>query len=159
MGQGWCGFFLETGVLFVLSLFYIGTAYQIHHCKSSLMFSLLSFWFVKAWFPGGSDGKASARNVWPWFDLWGRKMPWRKKWQPTPILLPRKFHGWRSLVGYSLWGHKESDMTSRVGKIKKKKYYISIAESFSKTWISSIYILHLKYQLYWNLWAYFLKGF
>ena len=26
---------------------------------------------------------------------------WRRKWQPTPVLLPRKFHGWRSLVGYS----------------------------------------------------------
>ena len=33
------------------------------------------------------------------------------KWQPTPVLLPRKFHGWRSLVSYTPWGHKESDMT------------------------------------------------
>ena len=39
---------------------------------------------------------------------------WRRKWQPTPVLLPRKFHGWRSLVGYSPWGHKESDMTERL---------------------------------------------
>ena len=36
---------------------------------------------------------------------------WRRKWQPTPVLLPRKFHGWRSLVGYSPWSRKESDMT------------------------------------------------
>ena len=35
----------------------------------------------------------------------------RRKWQPTPVLLSRKFHGWRSLVGYSPWGHKESDTT------------------------------------------------
>ena len=36
--------------------------------------------------------------------------PWvEKKWQPTPILLPGKFHEWRILVGYSPWGHKESD--------------------------------------------------
>ena len=34
---------------------------------------------------------------------------WRRKWQPTPVLLPGKFHGWGSLVGYSPWGHKESD--------------------------------------------------
>ena len=33
-------------------------------------------------------------------------------WQPTPVSLPGKFHGQRSLVGYSQWGHKESDMTS-----------------------------------------------
>ena len=37
---------------------------------------------------------------------------WRRKWQPTPVLLPGKFHGWRSLVGYSPWGHKESDTTN-----------------------------------------------
>ena len=31
--------------------------------------------------------------------------PWRRKWQPTPVLLPGKFHGQRSLVGYGPWGH------------------------------------------------------
>ena len=40
-----------------------------------------------------------------------REIPWRRKWQPTPVLLPRKFHGWRSLVGYSPWGCRELDMT------------------------------------------------
>ena len=39
---------------------------------------------------------------------------WRRKWQPTPVLLPGKCHGWRSLVGYSPWGCKESDMTERL---------------------------------------------
>ena len=38
-------------------------------------------------------------------------LPWRRKWHPTPVLLPGKSHGWRSLVGYSPWGRKESDMT------------------------------------------------
>ena len=37
------------------------------------------------------------------------KIPWRREWQPTPVFLPGKFHGHRSLVGYSPWGHKESD--------------------------------------------------
>ena len=32
-------------------------------------------------------------------------------WQPTPVFLPGKFHGQKSLAGYSPWGHKESDMT------------------------------------------------
>ena len=36
---------------------------------------------------------------------------WRRKWQPTPVLLPGKYHGWRSLVDYSPWGHEESDRT------------------------------------------------
>ena len=35
----------------------------------------------------------------------------RRQWQPTPVLLPGKSHGWRSLVIYSPWGCKESDMT------------------------------------------------
>ena len=39
---------------------------------------------------------------------------WRRKWQPPLVLLPEKFHGWRSLVGYSLWGLKESDMIERL---------------------------------------------
>ena len=39
---------------------------------------------------------------------------WRRQRQPTPVLLPGKSHGWRSLVGYSPWGHEESDMTERL---------------------------------------------
>ena len=39
---------------------------------------------------------------------------WRRKWQPTPVLLPGKSHGRRSLVSYSSWGRKESDMTERL---------------------------------------------
>ena len=40
-----------------------------------------------------------------------RKIPLSGKWQPTPVFLPGQFHGQSSLVGYSPWGHKESDMT------------------------------------------------
>ena len=36
---------------------------------------------------------------------------WRRQWHPTPVLLPGKCHGWRSLVGCSLWGREELDMT------------------------------------------------
>ena len=43
------------------------------------------------------------------FDPWGGKKPWGRQWQPTLIFLHGKSHGWISLVGYSLWGHKESD--------------------------------------------------
>jgi len=42
---------------------------------------------------------------------WVEKIPWRRKWQPTPIFLSGEPHGQRSLVGYSPWDHKESDMT------------------------------------------------
>ena len=45
------------------------------------------------------------------FDLWVWKIPWSRKWQPTPVFLSGKFHGQRNLTGYSLRGHKESDTT------------------------------------------------
>ena len=44
------------------------------------------------------------------FDPWVRKI-WRRAWQHTPVFLSREFRGQRSLVGYSPWGHKESDRT------------------------------------------------
>ena len=44
-----------------------------------------------------------------WFSPWVGKILWRREWLPTPLFLPEEFHGQRSLVGYSSWGHKESD--------------------------------------------------
>ena len=46
-----------------------------------------------------------------WVDIWIEIIPWRRKWQPTPVLLPEKSHEQRSLVSYSPWGCKESHMT------------------------------------------------
>ena len=61
-------------------------------------------------FPGGSDSKDSPAMQDPWV---GRIL-WRRKWQPTPVLLPGEFHGLRSLVGYSPWSRKESDETEQL---------------------------------------------
>ena len=55
-------------------------------------------------FPGGSVVKnlpASAGDMRCGSDLWIRKIPWRRKWQPTPVFLPRESHGQRNPVGYS----------------------------------------------------------
>ena len=43
----------------------------------------------------------------------GQEDPLEEAWQPIPVFLPGKSQGQRSLAGYSLWGHKESDMTER----------------------------------------------
>ena len=48
------------------------------------------------------------------FNLWVKKIPWRKAWQPTPVIFPRESHGQRSLAGYGSWAHKESDMTEAI---------------------------------------------
>jgi len=40
------------------------------------------------------------------FSPWVGKIPWSRKWQTTPVFLPEKFHGQRSLAGYNPWGHR-----------------------------------------------------
>ena len=42
----------------------------------------------------------------PGLDPWVGKIPWSRKWQPTPVFLPGESHGQRSLAGYSPWCHK-----------------------------------------------------
>ena len=65
-------------------------------------------------FLGGSAVK-NLPVVWEtWVQSRVRKIPWRRKWQPIPVLLPGKSHGQRSPVGYSPWGHKELDTTEHV---------------------------------------------
>ena len=69
-------------------------------------------------FPGGASGKEYTcqyrRYRRPRFDPWVGKMPWRRKWQPSPVFLPGKSHGQTGLVGYSPWGCRESDMTEHI---------------------------------------------
>ena len=48
------------------------------------------------------------------FNPWVRKIPCRRKRQPTLVLLPGESHGQRSLAGYNPWGHKESDTTEHM---------------------------------------------
>ena len=56
-------------------------------------------------FLGGSVAKSPAQQE-TRVRSWVGKIPWRRKWQPTPVFLPWKSHGQRSLVGYSPWGCK-----------------------------------------------------
>ena len=53
----------------------------------------------------------------PGFDPWVGKIPWRRKWQPTPVFLPGEPHGKRNLVGCSPWGRKELNTTERLSTI------------------------------------------
>ena len=48
------------------------------------------------------------------FDPWAGKIHWSKKWQLTPVFLPAKFHGQRSLLWYSPWGRKELEQTAQL---------------------------------------------
>ena len=95
-------------------------------------FYLLDHWFILS-FPGGSDGKSVCLQCGrPRFHPWAGKIPWRRKWQPTPVLLPGKFHGQRSVVGYSPWGHKESDTTERLVYSKRIQFRNSQMEEMCR---------------------------
>ena len=63
--------------------------------------------YYSLWFAECSCGR-------PEFNPWVQKMPWRREWQPTPVFLPGESHGMWSLVGFSPWGHQESDTTERL---------------------------------------------
>ena len=68
--------------------------------------------FSNQGFPGGLDGKESVWNVGDQDSIlgWGNIL-WIREWLPTPVFLLEEFQGKRSLLGYSPWGHKESDTT------------------------------------------------
>ena len=70
-----------------------------------------------------------------WVDPCFGKIPWRRKWKPTPVFLPGEFREQRSLVGYSPWGHEVSDM--------------NWAPTYA--YVISIYILMIKEWLIWEL--------
>ena len=64
-------------------------------------------------------------------DSWVKKIPWGRKWQPTPVFLPEKSHGQRSLAGYSSWGCKESDTIEWLSSSNQRlrEAYVSLSGS------------------------------
>ena len=66
-------------------------------------------------FPGSSSGKEpTCQCRRQWFDPWVWKIPSEKEMATHSVFLPGKFHGQRSLAGYSPWSHKETDMAKRL---------------------------------------------
>ena len=83
-------------------------------CGERLLQIMLHVTIILGCFPHVSSGKESTCQSRRFgFNPWVRKIPWRRKRQPTPVFLPAEFHGQKSLVGCSPWGHKESDTTER----------------------------------------------
>ena len=74
------------------------------------------------------------------FNPWVRKIPWRRKWQPTPVSLSGEAHGQKSLVGFSLWGHKESDTTEQLSTPTQ----MHPKANMMKEWEWSILLAHLQ---------------
>ena len=72
-------------------------------------YSVLLLGWDDKWGYMPSGNQPAVQEMWqPWVQFLVRKISWRRKWQPTPVLLPGKFHGQRSLTGDSPWGHKRA---------------------------------------------------
>ena len=66
------------------------------------------------WWLSSKESVCNAGDIGDTGSIPGREDPWRMKWKPTPVILPVKSYGQRSLAGYSPWGHKDLDMTERL---------------------------------------------
>ena len=101
-----------------------GSLYGSAHC--SVCHCRKNYHLVCSWvFSGGSDSKESAcQSRRRGFDPWIGKIPWRGKWQSTPVFSPGKSHGQMSLEGYSPWGRKRigHDLVTKQEQNRSKKF-------------------------------------
>ena len=74
--------------------------------------------WLPQWYSGGLSSPMQKRQVWSW----AGKIPWRRKWWPTPIFLPVKSHGQRSLTLYGPWDCKELDTTEHTDTRRIQKH-------------------------------------
>ena len=79
-------------------------------------------------FPGGSDSKEPPVVQQTRVPSLGQEYPLEREWLPSPIFLAGEFHGQRSLIGYSPWGHRESDTIKQ--QAHKYKYIDNSAYDF-----------------------------
>ena len=84
-------------------------------------------------FPGGSDGKETACNAGDTGSSLSWEYPLEEGMATTPAFWPGESHGQRSLVGYSLWGHKKSDMTEWLSTAQQKIGRGSESQRFCST--------------------------
>ena len=81
---------------------------SFHYCLSIVTVTLVGSCFNWRRSPGEGYGQCK-RDKRLSFDPWVGKIPWRRAWQPTPVILPGELHRQRNLRGYSPGGHKELD--------------------------------------------------
>ena len=93
--------------LFCFLCFLLALHFLIFHYSLPASSYLYPSRFFSMGRPRSLSGKESTCQYRrPGFDPWIRKIPWRRKWQPTPVFLPGESHGQRSLAGYSPWGRQ-----------------------------------------------------
>ena len=82
--------------------------------------------------PGTKESACNAGDAEGVGSIPAGKIPWRRKWQPTPVFLPAKSHGQRSPMGYSPWGRQEADNTEATEQARTKRERESRLEEASE---------------------------
>ena len=101
---------------FITELFITSQTWKHHLTSTNWWTGTLTYPTTgHCWFPPVAQTESvHLQRRRPWFDPWVGKIPWRRKWQPTPVLVWKMPWTERSLVGYSPWGHKDSDTSERL---------------------------------------------
>ena len=109
--------------------------------SSTISWSLYTYRNICMGIPGGGKEPACQcrRCKTCKFNPWVKKTSWNSKWQPVPLFSPRKFHGQKTLVGYSPWGHKEPD-THRCIYIHTYTRLLHVYKPITYTFHANIYI-------------------
>ena len=97
----WCGkwkcihahVFICSAICLLVGAFNLFTFKLIINMCDPITIFLIVWALLSVGFAGGSDGKESTCNVRDRFNSWVGKIPWRRKWLPTPIFWPGEFHG------------------------------------------------------------------
>ena len=105
-------------------------AWKISRTEEPGRLQSMGYWEQSRWH-SGKESVCQCKRL--WFDPWLGKIPWRRKWQPTPVFLPEKSHGQIDASGgHSPWGYKESDTRLKRLSIqcpKQKPFYVFKTES------------------------------
>ena len=114
--------------------------YEIEHFASIILTYIYKTKGLSQWLSGKESACQCRRHK---FDPWVRKIPWRRKWQPTPVFLPGKSHRQRSLAGYTVHGvtrFRHNLVTEQLHKTKifnasKIVYYLYMLVIVYCSWV------------------------
>ena len=125
--------------------------YCIKWLQTIIVYSKVKCDYGLAWWLSGKEFACQCRTC--EFNPWVREILWGRKWQPTPVFLPGKFHGQRSLVGFSPWGCKNvgHDLVTKeqLTKVSYEFERLSFVISLARIIILSFQSVYkwLKYQV------------
>ena len=116
-----------------------------HHSSKASILQRSVFFMVQVSHPYMTTGKTIALTRRTYvgkvmsllFNMLSRLVIQRRQWQPTPILLPGRSHGLRSLVGCSPWGHKELDMTEQLNWTRLVITFLPRSKHLLISWLQS----------------------